>query len=71
VEQATGEAGLDDTSMAVLDATENHGPLVAVVVAFAAGYDPGQARVVTNCRVDVAVGEVDQVQQIQVLQAQV
>ena len=55
--------------MAVLDAPESPGPLMAVVVAFAAAaaeYDPGQARVATNCPVEVAVGEADQVQQIQV-----
>jgi len=70
VEQARGEAGLGDTSMDVLDVPEESEPLVAVVVAFgagAAGYDPGQAPVVTNWFDDVVV-EVDQVLQIQVLQ---
>ena len=64
VEQAMEEAGLDDTAMVLPDVTENPGPLVAV----AAGYGPGQARVVTNCLVDAAMGEVDQEQQIQVSQ---
>ena len=67
---------MEDTSMTVLDAAENPGPLVAVVVAFAAvaaaaaESDSGQARVVTNCPVEVAMGEVDQEQQIQVPQGE-
>ena len=48
VEQATEEAGLDGTSMAVLDASENPELLVAAV-----GYDSG-----ANSRVE-AVGVVD------------
>ena len=44
VEQAMEEVGLGDTSMVLPGASENTGPLVAV----AAGYGPGQARVVTN-----------------------
>ena len=70
VGQATGEAGLEDTSMTVLDEVENPGPLVAVVVALAAvaaaENGSGQARTVTNCPVEAAMGEVDQEQQIQV-----
>ena len=44
VEQAMEEAGLDDTSRVLPGASKNPGPLVAV----AAGYEPGQARVVPN-----------------------
>ena len=58
VEQAT-EVGLDGTSMAVLDASENTELLVAAV-----GYDSG-----ANSHVEaVVVVEVDQEQQIRVPQ---
>jgi hypothetical protein len=65
VERAMGEAGLDDISMTVLDASENPGPPVAVAVAFvaaAAGCDPGQALAVTNWPVEVVVAGADQEQ---------
>ena len=53
-----GEAGLDGTSMAVPAASENPGPLVAAVAAFAvavAGNNPGRASVTANWPGEVVV----------------